>query len=81
MTDAETIAALRQELENYATANHALRVELYVTQQNLAAQGAATASLARGAAAVKNEHLFEMAQVRAQLGAALARIADLERAR
>lgn len=79
MTDQETIEALRRELENTQTANHGLRVELHVTQQNLLAQQAATASLARGAAYARSEHLQDVAKLRALLGESKAHAANLER--
>jgi len=79
--------AVRRELgdvceqrDNAETANHGLRVELYMAQQLLAGANASIQLLARGAGIAKSQHLHEMAEAQLQLAAARARMADLERA-
>jgi len=66
-----SIADLRRELENYRTANEALRVELLVTKAHLAAHvaamHAATSSLLQSAQAQASFHVQDVARLRNEI--------------
>lgn len=72
-------AELQRELENERTANTALRVELYKTQQMLAAANAAVTTLAQGAAIAKQQHLDEVGLLMNQCADQLCELDDVKR--